>query len=173
MMNFQEKEGKRLSVEAYKKIDREIKKYPEDRKKSAVIAALAIAQREVGFIEPWVELEIANYLGMEEISVREISSFYAMFNRDKIGKYKLTVCTNLPCALRNSRYTLDFLKDLLNIEVGGTTDDGLFTLKEGECFGACADAPVLLLNNDKMMSWMDEQSCKKLIQELKNREETE
>ena len=83
------------------------------------------------------------------------------------GKYKISVCTNLPCALRNSRYTVDFLKELLGVEVGETTKDGLFTLLEGECFGACADAPVLLLNNDQMHSWMDKAKCEKLISELK------
>ncbi len=156
-----------LSVDSYKLIDKEIAKYPEGQKKSAVIAALAIAQREKGFVTPELEKEIASYLEMEEISVREIMTFYNMFNKKGTGKFKLSVCTNLPCALRNSRYTVDFLKQILNIDVGETTMDGLFTLLEGECFGACADAPVILLNNDVMHSWMDEAKCKALISKLR------
>ena len=159
--------NKSLSDESYKLIDKEISKYPPAQKKSAVIAALAIAQREHGFVNEELEREIASYLEMEAISVHEILTFYNMFNREGTGKYKISVCTNLPCALRNSRYTVDFLKELLGIEVGGTTKDGLFTLLEGECFGACADAPVLLLNNDQMHSWMDKAKCEKLISDLK------
>ena len=156
-----------LSEEAYRLIDKEIAKYPQGKKESAVIAALAIAQREHGFVGQDLEKEIAAYLEMEEISVHEILTFYNMFNKEGTGKYKLSVCTNLPCALRNSRYTVDFLKELLDVEVGETTKDGLFTLLEGECFGACADAPVLLLNNDQMHSWMDNAKCEKLISDLK------
>ena len=156
-----------LSDKAYKLIDKEISKYPPAQKKSAVIAALAIAQREHGFVNEELKREIAAYLEMEEISVQEILTFYNMFNKEGTGKYKISVCTNLPCALRNSRYTVDFLKELLGVEVGETTKDGLFTLLEGECFGACADAPVLLLNNDQMHSWMDKSKCEKLISELK------
>ena len=156
-----------LSEEAYKLIDKEISKYPPTQKRSAVIAALAIAQREHGFVNEDLKREIAAYLEMEEISVHEIFTFYNMFNKEGTGEYKISVCTNLPCALRNSRYTVDFLKELLGIEVGETTKDGLFTLLEGECFGACADAPVLLLNNDQMHSWMDKAKCEKLISRLK------
>ncbi|RZP21978.1 MAG: NAD(P)H-dependent oxidoreductase subunit E [Burkholderiaceae bacterium] len=159
--------NKGLSEESYKLIDKEIEKFPPAHKKSAVVAALAIAQREHGFVNQELEREIADYLGMEEISVHEILTFYNMFNKEGTGKYKISVCTNLPCALRNSRYTVDFLKELLGVEVGETTKDGLFTLLEGECFGACADAPVLLLNNDQMHSWMDKAKCEKLISELK------
>ena len=160
-------QNKGLSEKVYKLIDKEIAKYPSTQKKSAVIAALAIVQREYGFVSNELEKEIADYLEMEEISVHEILTFYNMFNKEGTGKYKISVCTNLPCALRNSRYTVDFLKELLGVDVGETTKDGLFTLLEGECFGACADAPVLLLNNDQMHSWMDKAKCEKLISELK------
>ena len=166
-MNEKPLSNKSLSEEAYKLIDKEISKYPPAQKKSAVIAALAIAQREHGFVNEDLEREIAVHLEMEEISVHEILTFYNMFNREGTGKYKISVCTNLPCALRNSRYTVDFLKELLNVEIGETTKDGLFTLLEGECFGACADAPVLLLNNEQMHSWMDKAKCEKLISELR------
>ena len=159
--------NKILSEEAYELIDKEIAKYPHGHKKSAVIAALAIVQREKGFVSQELEREVAHYLEMEEISVREILTFYNMFNKESTGKYKISVCTNLPCALRNARYTVDFLKEILGIEVGETTEDGMFTLLEGECFGACADAPVLLLNNDEMHSWMDEGKCKSLISQLR------
>ena len=156
-----------LSEEAYKLIDKEIAKYPKGQKKSAVIAALAIAQREKGFVDASTEREVAEYLEMEEISVREIITFYNMFNKKSTGKYKISVCTNLPCALKNARYTVEFFKEFLEVEVGETTKDGMFTLLEGECFGACADAPVLLLNNHEMHSWMDEQRCKRLINDLR------
>ena len=156
-----------LSEKAYKLIDKEIAKYPKGQKKSAVIAALAIAQREKGFVDSNTEQEIAEYLEMEEISVREILTFYNMFNKKSTGKYKISVCTNLPCALKNARYTVEFFKEFLEVEVGETTKDGMFTLLEGECFGACADAPVLLLNNHEMHSWMDEQKCKSLIEDLR------
>ena len=156
-----------LSEKAYKLIDKEIAKYPKGQKKSAVIAALAIAQREKGFVDSNTEREIAEYLEMEEISVREILTFYNMFNKKSTGKYKISVCTNLPCALKNARYTVEFFKEFLEVKVGETTKDGMFTLLEGECFGACADAPVLLLNNHEMHSWMDEQKCKSLIEDLR------
>jgi len=156
-----------LSDKAYKLIDKEIAKYPKGQKKSAVIAALAIAQREKGFVDSNTEREIAEYLEMEEISVREILTFYNMFNKKSTGKYKISVCTNLPCALKNARYTVEFFKEFLEVKVGETTKDGMFTLLEGECFGACADAPVLLLNNHEMHSWMDEQKCKSLIEDLR------
>ena len=119
--------NKSLSEEAYKLIDKEISKYPPAQKKSAVISTLAIEQREHGFVNVDLEREIAAYLEMEEISVHEILTFYNMFNKEGTGKYKISVCTNLPCALRNSRYTVDFLKELLGVEIGETTKDGLFT----------------------------------------------
>lgn len=156
-----------LSTESLKKIDREIAKYPADRKQSAVMSALAIAQDEKGWLATETMDFIANYLEMPAIAVYEVATFYNMYNLKPIGKYKLTVCTNLPCALSGSNQTADYLKKRLGIGFNETTEDGLFTLKEGECMGACGDAPVLLVNNKRMCSFMTEDQIDKLIEELK------
>ena len=157
---------KKLSKNAYSLIDKEIQKYPLDQKKSAVIANLIIAQRELGFISPELEKEIGDYLNMAPIAVHEIATFYNMFEVKPKAKFKMVVCTNLPCALRNSKHAITILTNRLGIGIGETTKDNLFSLHEGECFGACADAPVMLVNNHKMYSWMNEQSIDALIREL-------
>ena len=131
-----------LSDKAYDLIDRELAKYPDDQKKSAVIASLAIAQREFGYISAEIEKEIANYLDLAPISVREVARFYNMFNSKPPAKYKLVICTNLPCALRNANKSVDIFKNILGVKANEITPDGLFSVHEGECFGACADAPV-------------------------------
>lgn len=156
-----------LSTESLKKIDREIAKYPADKKQSAVMSALAIAQDEKGWLATETMDFIASYLEMPAIAVYEVATFYNMYNLKPIGKYKLTVCTNLPCALSGSNQTADYLKKRLGIGFNETTEDGLFTLKEGECMGACGDAPVLLVNNKRMCSFMTEDQIDKLIEELK------
>ncbi len=156
-----------LSTESLKKIDREIAKYPADRKQSAVMSALAIAQDEKGWLATETMDFIASYLEMPAIAVYEVATFYNMYNLKPIGKYKLTVCTNLPCALSGSNQTADYLKKRLGIGFNETTEDGLFTLKEGECMGACGDAPVLLVNNKRMCSFMTDDQIDKLIEELK------
>lgn len=158
--------GPVLSAQAYQKIDREIAKYPADQKQSAVMAALAIAQTEQGWISPEVEADIANYLGMPAIAVHEVASFYTMYNLKPVGKYKLTVCTNLPCALRSGNQASEYIKAKLGIGFNETTADGLFTLKEGECMGACGDSPVMLVNNHRMCSWMSNDRIDALITEL-------
>jgi NADH-quinone oxidoreductase subunit E len=157
-----------LSAQAYQKIDREIAKYPADQKQSAVMAALAIAQTEKGYISPEVEADIANYLGMPAIAVHEVASFYTMYNLKPVGKFKLTVCTNLPCALRSGNQASEYIKAKLGIGFNETTPDGLFTLKEGECMGACGDSPVMLVNNHRMCSWMSNDRIDALIAELTN-----
>ena len=159
-----------LSQQAYQRIDREIAKYPADQKQSAVMAALAIAQQETAWISPEVEAEIAAYLGMPPIAVHEVATFYAMYNLSPIGRYKITVCTNLPCALRSGNHAAEYLKAKLGIGFNETTADGLFTLKEGECMGACGDSPVMLVNNHRMCSWMSNDKIDALIDELKAKE---
>jgi len=156
-----------LSIESLKKIDREIAKYPADRKQSAVMSALAIAQDEKGWLATETMDFIASYLEIPAIAVYEVATFYNMYNLKPVGKYKLTVCTNLPCALSGGNQTADYLKKKLGVGFNETTDDGLFTLKEGECMGACGDAPVLLVNNKRMCSFMTEDQIDKLIEELK------
>jgi NADH-quinone oxidoreductase subunit E len=133
---------------------REVAKYPSDQKQSAVMACLAIVQQEQGHVSPESEQGIAAVLGMPAIAVHEVTTFYNMYNQQPVGKFKLNVCTNLPCQLRNGQAALEHLCARLGIENGGTTADGLFTVQQCECLGACADAPVMLVNDREMISYM-------------------
>ncbi|GAA4019493.1 NADH-quinone oxidoreductase subunit NuoE [Actimicrobium antarcticum] len=157
-----------LSEQAYKKIDREVAKFPAEQKQSAVMGALAIAQDESGWLSPDVMKEIADYLGMAAIAVQEVATFYAMYNTAPMGKFKITVCTNLPCALSGGEKAAQYLKHKLGIDYRETSADGQFTLQEGECMGACGDAPVMLVNNKRMCSWMSNEKIDALVEELKN-----
>jgi NADH-quinone oxidoreductase subunit E len=156
-----------LSPEALGKIDREVAKYPSDQKQSAVMSALAIAQDETGHLTPEVMAFVAEYLGMAPIAVEEAASFYTMYDLAPVGRYKLCVCTNLPCALRGANEAVDHLRAALGVDLNETTADGMFTLKEGECFGACGDAPVMLVNNKTMKSFMTPQALDRYLAELK------
>ena len=156
-----------LSEQAYRKMDREIAKFPEDHKQSAVMAALAIAQDEAGWLSPDVMEAVAAYLDMAPIAVQEVATFYAMYNLEPVGKSKITICTNLPCALSGGEKAAHYLKQKLGIGYRETTSDGQFTLQEGECMGACGDAPVLLVNNKRMCSLMSDQKIDALLEELK------
>jgi len=156
-----------LSPDAYKKIDRELAKFPADQKQSAVMAALAIAQDEKGWLSPDVIQDVAAYLEMPAIAVQEVATFYTMYNLKPVGKYKLTICTNLPCQLTQGDRAAAYLKQKLGIDFNETTEDGLFTLKEGECMGACGDSPVMLVNNKRMCSFMSNEKIDALIEELK------
>ena len=143
-----------LSDSARAKIDREIAKYPADQRQSAVMSALAIVQEENGHLTSELMDRVAEYLRMPTIAVYEVASFYAMYDLQPVGKHKLCICTNLPCALSGSTEAAQHLKQRLGIDYGGTTADGQFTLKEGECFGACGDAPVVLVDNRTMLIGM-------------------
>ncbi len=156
-----------LTPEAYQKIDRELAKFPADQRQSAVMAALAIAQTEKGWLSNEVMQDVADYLGMPAIAVQEVATFYTMYNTKPVGKYKLTICTNLPCQLTNGDRAANYLKQKLGIGFNETTSDGLFTLKEGECMGACGDSPVMLVNNTRMCSFMSNEKIDALIEELK------
>jgi NADH-quinone oxidoreductase subunit E len=156
-----------LSAESLKKIDREIAKYPPERKQSAVISALVIAQDEKGWLSSEIMDYIAQYLGMAPVAVYEVASFYTMFNLEQTGRYKLTLCTCLPCGFQGALHAADHLRDKLGIDFDETTPDGRFTLKEGECMGACAMAPVLLVNNKKMHDYMSNEKLDQLLTELK------
>jgi NADH-quinone oxidoreductase subunit E len=158
-----------LSDDAYRRIDREVAKFPPDQKQSAVMAALAIAQDETAWVSQAVVEDVADYLGMQPIAVWEVATFYNMYNKQPPGRYKLGVCTNLPCALRDGAKAGEYLQKKLDIGYGGTTADGLFTLVETECLGACGDAPVLLLNHKRMCSFMSEDRLDALIDELKSK----
>ncbi|MDT3736110.1 MAG: NADH-quinone oxidoreductase subunit NuoE [Denitratisoma sp.] len=156
-----------LSQDALQKIDREIAKYPADQKQSAVMGALAIAQMELGWLSTETMEEVARYLGMAPVAVYEVASFYNMYDLAPVGKYKITVCTNLPCALSGGVHAADYLKQKLGIGFNETTADGRFTLKEGECMGACGDAPVMLVNNVRMCSFMQPEQIDALLGECK------
>ncbi len=143
-----------LTPDSLKKIDHEIAKYPPERKQSAVMSALTIAQDEEGWLSSETMDFVARYLGMPPVAVYEAASFYTMYNLAPVGKYKLTLCTCLPCGLQGALAAADHLRDRLGIDFNETTRDGRFTLKEGECMGACAMAPVLLVNNKKMHDYL-------------------
>ena len=156
-----------LSPEALAIIDKAIAKYPSAQRQSAVLAALTIAQDEKGWLSTETMDFVAQYLGMPPIVVYEVATFYTMYNVEPVGKYKISLCTNLPCALSGANIAADYLKKKLAIAFNETTTDGQFTLKEGECFGACGDAPVLLLNNKRMCSFMTQEKLEQLLKALK------
>ena len=156
-----------LSEAAYTRFAREVAKYPADQKQSAVMACLSIAQQEQGWVSAESEAAIAAYLGMAPIAVREVTTFYNMYNQQPVGQFKLNVCTNLPCQLRNGQAALEHLCAKLGIEAGGTTADGLFTVQPCECLGACADAPVMLVNDRQMISFMSNDRLDDLVDTLK------
>jgi len=156
-----------LSEKAYQKIDRELEKFPAGSKASAVMAALAIAQDELGWLSAETMQEVADYLGMPAVAVQEVASFYSMYNTSPAGKHKITICTGLPCALAGAEKTAEYLKEKLGVDYNQTTTDGQFTLKQGECMGACGDAPLLLVDNKRMCCRMTGEKIDALVEELK------
>ncbi len=148
----------------------EVAKYPTDQKQSAVMACLAVVQHEQGFVSAESEKTIAEYLGMPPIAVHEVTTFYNMYNQRLLGRFKFNVCTNLPCQLRDGQQALDHLCHKLGVEEGGTTADGLFTVQKSECLGACADAPVMLVNDRQMVSFMSNDRLDELVDILKQQE---
>ena len=155
-----------LSEQALQQIAIEVAKYPADQKQSAVMSALRIAQVEYGWVSPEIMTEVAQVLDMPAIAVEEVATFYNMYDIKPVGKHKITVCTNLPCALSGGVSAADYLKEKLGIDFNETTADGMFTLKEGECMGACGDSPVLLHNNYTMCSFMSNEKIEALLNQL-------
>ena len=155
-----------LSAESLKLIDVELAKYPADQRRSAIMGALRIAQEEKRWLSPEIIEFVANYVGIAPAAAYEVATLYNMYDLAPVGKYKLTVCTNLPCALRGGVSAGEYLQKKLGIGYGETTPDGLYTLVEGECMGACGDAPVMLVNNHKMCSFMTEEAIEKKLAEL-------
>ena len=149
---------------------REVAKFPADQKQSAVMACLSIVQQEQGWVSPDSEQVVAEVLGMPVMAVHEVTTFYNMYNQKPVGKFKLNVCTNLPCQLRGGAQALAHLEHKLGVNVGETTADGLFTLQPSECQGACADAPVLLVNDRHMCSFMSPEKLDQLVDSLKKAE---
>ncbi|AKJ28431.1 NADH-quinone oxidoreductase subunit NuoE [Caldimonas brevitalea] len=155
-----------ISEATKQRFAREVAKYPADQKQSAVMACLSIVQQEQGWVSPEAEKDVADYLGMPPIAVHEVVTFYNMYNQRPVGKFKFAVCTNLPCQLRGGKDAADHLSKRLGIELGGTTADGLFSVQECECLGACADAPVMLVNDRQMCSFMGPERLDALVDEL-------
>lgn len=162
-----------LSEKAYELIDAELKKYPEDQRQSAVMSALRIAQTELNWVSPEVVEDIATYLGMPVMAVQEVATFYNMYELQPVGKYKITVCTNLPCALREGVQTINYLQEKLGIGIDESTQDGLITIKAGECMGACGDSPVLLINNHHMCVRMNKARIDELLEDIYKEEGVE
>lgn len=159
-----------ISEQAISKFAREVAKYPADQKQSAVMACLTIVQEELGYVSPESEKVVADYLSMAPIAVHEVTTFYNMYNQRPVGKYKLNVCTNLPCQLRDGAVALKHLEHKLGISMGETTPDGMFTLQQSECLGACADSPVMLVNDLTMCSFMSNEKLDQLIAGLQSAE---
>jgi NADH-quinone oxidoreductase subunit E len=157
-----------LSAATLERFAREVAKYPPAGKPSAVMACLEIVQQEEGYVSEAREREIAAYLGMAPIAVHEVTTFYNMYNRRPVGRFKLNVCTNLPCQLRDGAVALAHLEKKLGIQMGETTPDGMFTLQQSECLGACADSPVMLVNDRTMCSFMSNEKLDQLIDGLRN-----
>ena len=159
-----------LSEKTLTRFNREVAKYPLAHKQSAVMACLTIVQEEMGFVSAESETIVAEFLEMPPIAVHEVTTFYNMYNQQPVGKYKLNVCTNLPCQLRDGAVALKHLEGKLEISMGETTSDGLFTLQQSECLGACADSPVVLVNDLTMCSFMTNEKLDQLIAGLKSAE---
>lgn len=159
--------GGRLSEATKERFAREVAKYPADQAQSAVMACLAIVQMEQGYVSAESEKEVADYLGMAPIAVHEVTTFYNMYNQRPLGRFKFNVCTNLPCQLRDGQQALDHLCQRLGVEEGGTTPDGMFTVQKSECLGACADSPVMLVNDRQMCSFMSHDRLDALLDTLK------
>ncbi|MBK7052320.1 MAG: NADH-quinone oxidoreductase subunit NuoE [Rhodoferax sp.] len=156
-----------ISEESKARFAKEVAKYPADQKQSAVMACLAIVQQQLGYVSAESEAVVADYLGMAPMAVHEVTTFYNMYNQHSVGKYKLNVCTNLPCQLRDGGAALKYLEKKLNISMGETTPDGLFTLQQCECLGACADSPVMLVNDRTMCSFMSNDKLDQLVDGLR------
>ena len=148
------------------RFDRETAKYPEQERQSAVMACLAIVQHEHGWVSIEAERAVADYLGMPPIAVHEVTTFYNMYNQRRLGRFKLNVCTNLPCLLRDGQRALEHVCERLGVAEGGTTPDGVFTVQKSECLGACADAPVMLVNDRQMCSFMSNERLDELLATL-------
>lgn len=160
--------GAMFSEATLARFAREVAKYPAEQKQSAVMACLAIVQQEQGHVSAESEKGIAAVLGMPPIAVHEVTTFYNMYNQQPLGQFKLNVCTNLPCQLRDGQQALEHLCRRLGVEEGGTTADGRFTVQKSECLGACADAPVMLVNDRQMCSFMSHDRLDELVELLRS-----
>ncbi len=155
-----------LSQQITTLIDKELKKYPAEQRQSAVMAALRFVQDEKGWIAPEDMADVAAYLGMAQMAVYEVATFYHMYNLKPMGRHTLTVCTNLSCTLCGAGDTVAYLEQKLGIKLGEVTADGKFGLREGECMGACVDAPLLTLSNKKLCGKLTPEKIDRILTDL-------
>ena len=156
-----------LSPEAIEKIDYELTKYPADQRQAAVMSALRIVQTERGWLSKESITEVAQYLGMPEIAAMEVATFYNMYDLSPVGKYKVTICTNISCMLRGSDGIVNHLQQKLGVGFNEITPDGKFCLKEGECMGCCGGAPLMHINNTQMHEFLTTEKVDAILEELK------
>lgn len=156
-----------LSPEAIAKIDYELTKYPADQRQAAVMSALRIVQTERGWLSKESITEVAQYLGMPEIAAMEVATFYNMYDLSPVGKYKVTICTNISCMLRGSDEIVSHLQQKLGVGFNEVTLDGKFCLKEGECMGCCGGAPLMHVNNTQMHEFLTTEKVDAILEELK------
>jgi NADH-quinone oxidoreductase subunit E len=157
-----------LSPESLQRIEREAAKYPPEQRQSAVMSALAIAQDQHGWLSNELMEEVAGVLRMPPVWVYEVATFYNMYNLKPPGKHKVVICTNLPCALSGAVEAAHHMMKKCGVEgFNQTSADGRFTLKEGECMGACGDAPVMIVDNKRMCGFMSDDKIDSLVEELK------
>lgn len=155
-----------LSPEAIEKIDYELTKYPDDQRQAAVMSALRIVQTERGWLSRESISEVAEYLKMPEIAAMEVATFYNMYDLEPVGKYKITICTNISCMLRDSDAIVDHLQNKLGVGFNEITPDGKFCLKEGECMGACGGAPLFIVNNHTMHEFLTPEKVDQILETL-------
>ena len=159
-----------LSPEAIAKIDYELTKYPADQRQAAVMSALRIVQTERGWLSKESISEVAQYLRMPEIAAMEVASFYNMYDLESVGKYKISICTNISCMLRDSDVIVNHLQNKLGVGFNEVTPDGKFCLKEGECMGACGGAPLLIVNNHTMHEFLTPAKVDVILEKLMSEE---
>ena len=155
-----------LSKESIDKIDYELTKYPADKRQAAVMSALRIVQTERGWLSKESIAEVAQYLRIPDIAALEVASFYNMYDLEPVGRYKITICTNISCMLRDSDLIVDHLQSKLKVGFNKVTTDGKFCLKEGECMGACGGAPLMIVNNHTMHEFLTVEKVDAILEGL-------
>ena len=155
-----------LSKESIDKIDYELTKYPADKRQAAVMSALRIVQTERGWLSKESIAEVAQYLRIPDIAALEVASFYNMYDLEPVGRYKITICTNISCMLRDSDLIVDHLQSKLKVGFNKVTTDGKFCLKEGECMGACGGAPLMIVNNHTMHEFLTVEKIDAILEGL-------
>ncbi len=156
-----------LSENAIAQIEIELKKYPPEHRQAAVMAALRIAQSEKGWLSQDTISDVAHYLGIPEIAAMEVATFYNMYDLQPVGKYKITICTNISCMLRDADTIVHHLQDKLGVGFNEVTKDGKFCLKEGECMGCCGGAPLMHINNTDMHEFLTVEKVDQILEGLK------